>query len=176
MSLHTRVLALSVLSPLIVLVIHMAAARVSRNPSRQKVALGSIIFGYVPLLLLLYVPVCGAMPGVSEALRAGAYCLIVYSCLAYTYFHFFNMSETSRRIRILHEIYAKGLLPVDNIPVLYKTSDVVHLRFKRLVEMGQLKYEGGLYSIDGRILYIAAVVVSSWRTLLRFPDNTGSGK
>lgn len=175
MSLQMKVIITSSLSPLIVLAIHMVTARTSRNSSRQKVALQAILTGYIPLFLLLFLSSYRNLPGnYAATVLAVFYCFTVYSCLSYTYFHFFNMSETSRRIRILHEIYSRNRMPLEDITRLYKTSDVVHLRFKRLVELKQIKYDRGLYSIDGRILYFAAFIVSSWRSLLKFPNQGGN--
>jgi hypothetical protein len=83
------------------------------------------------------------------------------------------MSETARRIHILYEIYRYNSLPVKDFTALYKTTDIISLRLKRLVGTNQLEYKDGFYVIKGRVLYLASLLVLSWRKLLALTDNSG---
>lgn len=167
MNSEIRIVIILSCAPLINLLLHMILARSFRNLSPQIVAIKSIFLGYILLFLLLWLfvfPTVIYLP--SHIVTILVYCFLVYTLLSYTYFHFFNMSETARRIRILNEIYKAGSLPIQNMEVLYNTSDIVDLRLKRLIAMKQLRYEDGYYSLHGKILYIAGRVILWWRKVL----------
>lgn len=147
----------------------MALGRIYRGSSPQIVVIKSAFMGYIPTSLLLWKFVFSAAKmSFPEELTLLCYCFIVYNAFAYTYFHFFNMSETARRIRVIYEIYRAGSLCMKDILYLYKTSDVITLRLKRLVSTKQLKIEDGYYSLNKRLLYYAALFINEWRNLLGF--------
>lgn len=158
-------LALLLSSPLIILATHMVLSRLlrgSRPP--QSVAVKALLLAYVPMGALLWYFSLQTMQ--DGLLYAAVFCAFVYSSIAYTYFHFFNMSETARRIRILFEIHSAGSLPGVKITELYSTEGIVQMRLKRLVETNQLKLTDGMYSVDNRVLYAAAQFIAFWRRLL----------
>lgn len=66
--------------------------------------------------------------------------LVVVSCL-YTYFHFFNMSLTARRVNILINIFDNATSTNKN--VIYNTSSMVQNRIARLEALGQIKNDAG---------------------------------
>ena len=74
----------------------------------------------------------------STILSAFLYCMIVYFCLIYTYFHFFNMSETARRIRILIHLLRQNMSS-EQLYKLYGPKEMIQVRLLRLCEMGWLK-------------------------------------
>jgi hypothetical protein len=96
------------------------------------------------------------------------YGAVVYACLAYSYFHVFNMSETARRIRILSELYISGSLSAEEISRAYSGEVLLGVRFDRLVATGQLEERGGRYVRAGRLLYVAALLTRGWRSVLGF--------
>lgn len=155
-------------SPLVVLAIHMILARIFHNQLPQIVAVKSILLGYLPIAVLLWKFSFYEISTVLEILSSIFYCFIVYTAFAYTYFHFFNMSETARRIRILHEIYKAGSLSSKDIMDLYRTSDIIDVRLKRLAAAKQLKYIDGYYYIHKKMLYFAALFIALWRNILGF--------
>lgn len=168
-----KMVAILLVSPLIVLSTHIGMARIFCNLSNQVVAFKSVLFGYLPTALLLWFFVFRDISSVSALMTTVLYCFVVYSSLAYTYFHFFNMSETARRIHILYEIYRHNSLPVKDFTALYKTTDIIDIRLKRLVEMNQLEYSSGFYEIKGKILYFASRLVLLWRRILALNENSG---
>lgn len=154
--------------PLIILGVHVALSRILRGHAPQAVAFRAIIYGYVPAGLLFWLVVFRQFPVGKGMFVALFFCFAVYSSLAYTYFHFFNMSETARRIRILYEVYRAGSLPLTSIGELYKTADIIGLRLKRLVETNKLRYESGHYILNDKILYCTALFITQWRKLIGF--------
>jgi len=160
MSPQARMLTILFSSPGILLLLHAVIGRMLRGASPQLDVLKSIAVSYMPVSLLLWFFVFRSMSAASDIVTASVYCFVVCSSVAYTYFHFFNTSETARRIRILYEIYRTGMLHLSDILGLYRTIDVISLRLERLLAMNQLSFEDGCYRISGRTLYYAALTVS----------------
>lgn len=153
-------------SPAVMLLFHMVLARISRNKSQQVIAVKSILAASLPTLVFLAAFVFRRIDSLSGLASALCYSFMVYGFLGMTYFHFFNMSETARRIRILYEIHRAGVLPSREVTSLYKTTMIVKTRLQRLVAMKQIKYEDGLYSIDRKTLYRAGLLVVFCRRML----------
>ncbi len=151
-------------SPFILLAVHAASSRIWTRTAPQIVAAGTVVAGFLIVISSSVTVLAGH--GRHFDWIAAVYACTVEGAICYTYFHFFNMSETARRIRLLHEIYAAGSLTRNDINEVYKSSDVIHLRLVRLVAMGQLKYADGHYALHGRTLYFAARAVFAWRKLL----------
>lgn len=149
----------------------MILARRFRTSPRQIIALISVLSGYIPLMILLMIFILPIMSTLSDRITVLFYCLITYTGIAYFYFHLFNTSETSRRIKLLYQIYRAGSLPEGAIVRLYNITDIVKLRLSRLLETRQLRYENGYYSIDGKILYFAALIVFFWQRILGIKKN-----
>lgn len=157
-------------SPFCVLFVHALLVRSMGRRSPQKTAIRASIIAAIPVATLLYYFVFQKHP---EYLSTGtiAYSSLIYSSLAYTYFHLFNMSETARRIRILFEFSKRGPMSHESVMECYNMDDVLQIRLKRLIALNQLKYEDGYYSIDGHFLYRAAIIIAWWRKILRFDQN-----
>ncbi len=159
-------LAVLLASPLWILLSHMVLARVFPRVAPQVVAIGAGLVGALPTGLLVGTL---AFPAPSALLRmpvAATYVAVVYACIAYSYFHLFNMSETARRIRILRELHAAGSLTAEEISRVYSGASVLEARFDRLLATGQLEARGDRFVRAGRVLYTAACLVRGWRLVL----------
>jgi hypothetical protein len=161
-----NMLATLLLSPFIIFAVHMALSRWSRHTSRQLTAVKAAALGSVPVVLILGGFVFRDIHEPLEFMTAFLYCALVYCLLSISYFHFFNMSETARRIRILCELERAGSLSTRDMTALYKTTDIIRFRLDRLVAMRQLKCEAGWYSIDGKVLYWTGIAITLWRRVL----------
>jgi hypothetical protein len=93
----------------------------------------------------------------------------VYTCIAYAYFHLFNMSETARRVRILLEVDAQGDIDETALHETYSDAEVVDKRLKRMVDMGSLELRADRYFVRGHTLHFAARVLDAWRLVLGYP-------
>ena len=101
------------------------------------------------------------------------YLLIIFNGLLYIYFHFYNMSETARRIRLLILIHTGSeFINVDNINNNYDVTSMVKLRLQRLQAMGQISQSEGKYFVIARLLMIGALALNLWRTLLRIKHSS----
>src|SRR3989344_28962 len=155
-------------SPFILFAVHIAVSRLMKNGSPQIVVSLSMLLTYVPVGTVLWVSVLRHLTGQGGFCAAVLYSFIVYSGIAYSYFHLFNMSETARRIRIFYEIHKAGSLTAGQIISLYGTNEIISVRLGRLIAVKQLGRKRGLYVMEGRTLYVVALVVRAWGTLLGF--------
>lgn len=161
-------LILLTLSPALVFLIHILFARIFSKLPAQWGPLLSYGLGMVPMTILIWIFSFKTGIVVKNLPLGILYSWIVYSALACIYFHFFNMSETARRIKILYEIYQSGSLSRDQILSLYKTSTIIEIRLKRLLDTHQLILRDGVFKLNGRILYGAGLFQNFWRSLLKF--------
>lgn len=169
-----RLIIILVLTPFCIAFIHAMLSRVqrlfSRAVSRHVVVLTAIALGHIPVFLAAWFFSLSVMAESKNIITAIAYSIVVYECLAYSYFHVFNMSETARRIKILLEIYkSKGLKP-SGLSVTYNSEEMLSNRLKRLVDMRQVRAADGRYFLNSKVLYHAAVLISLWGRLLGLPS------
>lgn len=84
----------------------------------------------------------------------------IYSALSYCYFHFINLGETARRIRILREIYpfVNGLT-INEILKKYNAREMVERRMARLLNNNQIICRDGKYYIGNKSMLITSKVI-----------------
>lgn len=86
--------------------------------------------------------------------------LFTYSSLCYCYFHFLNLGETARRIRILRELYKnKEGLSIHEILERYNAIVIVEKRINRLINNGQIVCRNGRYYIDSHVMLLMAKII-----------------
>ena len=176
MAASIKMLLVIAVSLVAVLIIHaLLSRRLSASP-RQIVALQAVFAGYLPLAVLLWTFVLTTVTGPQEKLMAIVYAAITYSGFGYFYFHLFNTSETARRIKLIYQIHTSGSIDEQEITAMYNTTEIIRLRLKRLLETGQLRFENGEYSIQGRTLYIGALIVAQWQRVLGMSRNEPAGE
>lgn len=74
--------------------------------------------------------------------------LLIYGALGYGYFHFLNLGETARRVRLLRELHeAGGALSEGEILARYNARMIVGVRIQRLLESGQVVRRDGQFHI-----------------------------
>jgi hypothetical protein len=156
------------------LLAHVVIARLCRRAPPQLAAAGGALAGSVPTMLLVRLLVARTLGPVPSAIDV-TYGALVYACLAYSYFHVFNMSETARRIRILSELYLAGPLSGREISRLYSGEGLLEARLDRLVGTRLLALRGGRYVRVARPFYAAAWLIRGWRTVLGFDRGRLSG-
>ena len=155
-------------SPLILLAVHIVVSRLMKGVSPQIAVSLSMLLTYIPVGAVLWVSALRHFNAENGLGAAIFYSFIVYSGIAYSYFHLFNMSETARRIRIFYEIHKAGSLTAAEILSIYGTNDIISVRLERLMAVNQLARKQDLYVMEGRTLYYVALMVRAWGTLLGF--------
>lgn len=84
----------------------------------------------------------------------------IYAMLSYGYFHFVNLSESARRIRLLREIEEAGSgLTEAQILGRYNADEILNRRMKRLLSTGQIKERDGRLFIANPVMLISARIV-----------------
>ncbi len=88
--------------------------------------------------------------------------LLTYTSLGYCYFHFVNLGETARRIRILRELLdAPGGLSLKDILKHYNAKEIVERRLERLLKKGQITVKNDKYYIARRqVLWISRLILT----------------
>ncbi|HBR16948.1 MAG: hypothetical protein A3G39_11035 [Deltaproteobacteria bacterium RIFCSPLOWO2_12_FULL_43_16] len=157
-------------TPVLIFILHVAAARIFIRLPGQAVVIICSLVGFVPMAAAAWAVYFHHTTATrQELIWAGMYGFIVYAALAYSYFHVFNMSETARRIRILYEIYTAKQLKASEIASLYNAHDMLHSRLERLLSMKQVKLSDDKYLLDRRSLYYAARIIAWWGNILGLP-------
>lgn len=120
-----------------------ASRRIHAHAAAAAVALGTVIGIYL-----------GAFRAAEiKFLPAG---VLMSLCNAYVFFHFDNMGETGRRIRILRELRSSATgLSRGQILAAYPPAEVFARRVQRLLESGQCREEGGRLRLGGGTYSIA---------------------
>jgi hypothetical protein len=92
---------------------------------------------------------------------------IIYVSLSYCYFHFINLGETARRIRIIREIYdSQSGLSMDDILERYNSKEIVEKRITRLLASGQIISKNRKYYISNPIMLLISKIMIFLKILL----------
>lgn len=90
-----------------------------------------------------------------------------YAALGYCHFHFVNLGETARRIRLLRELHqAGGTLAHAELLARYNSSEIVGKRISRLIRSGQIVLQNGRYFIGNRTLLRIALFIVGLKVFL----------
>lgn len=87
--------------------------------------------------------------------------LVAYAALGYCYFHFINLGETARRIRLVRELAEAGPagLPKEELLSRYNARTMVEARFKRLLNNSQVVERDGRYYVGKpAVLWMAGIL------------------
>lgn len=135
---------------------HVCLSRMtgSRWP-RQKVAAFAV-------LTMAVISTTGICFWEGASLNLIAFVALNTVALCHVYFHFFNMGETARRIRMLILLKKKQNLLLED----YHPKELVRIRLNRLVALNQLEIKDGHYGTKPTLLRFAARVITAYQGLL----------
>lgn len=87
--------------------------------------------------------------------------IVAYIALGYCYFHFINLGETARRIRIIRELYeSNDGLSLDELLARYNAKEIIERRLSRLINNRQIILKDGRYYIANlTMLFITKIIV-----------------
>ena len=130
---------------------------------------GGFVAGIAALLLIEMGYAFTAESGVLESMGEITLSAMTYTALGYCYFHFINLGETARRIRILIELLESGDgLTRNEILERYDASHIVNVRLQRMINKKQIIVHNDRYYIGKPImLYMARAIVMMKLVLLR---------
>ena len=93
--------------------------------------------------------------------------LLTYGSFGYCYFHFINLGETARRIRILRELKSSpDGLSLDELLKNYNAQEIIERRLRRLINNGQLKVRNDRYYIGKPAMLGMAKILVGLKYLL----------
>lgn len=151
--------------PPALLLIHAVLARLLRGRLSNQMAALAAGGAAVPLVVAADA-LAQRAAGAADLTRT-LYIALCGGCAAYSYFHFFNMTETSRRIKLLRMTSGIGR---ESPPADYDLDDILTVRLGRLAGMKQIRREGDRYVLAGRALYAAYAALEQLKRLLALPD------
>ena len=86
--------------------------------------------------------------------------VITYLSLSNCYFHFVNLGETARRVRILRELYdSQEGLSQEQILKVYNAKEIIEKRIHRLTNSRQVIYKNGKYYIGNQMMLCIAKII-----------------
>jgi hypothetical protein len=91
--------------------------------------------------------------------------LITYAALGYNYFHFLNLGETGRRIRIVRELFeSEQGLTRNELLHRYDSREIIKKRLNRLLHNGQVRSENSRYYIDRSmmLMIVKIILILKW--------------
>lgn len=93
--------------------------------------------------------------------------VIIYFSFGYCYFHFINLGETGRRIRILRELYESDRgLSEEEIMARYNAQEIFERRIKRLIASRQITFRGRRYYVNNSLLLLAFRIIVAIKYIL----------
>ncbi len=151
---------LHALTPIIGLIVNLLFQIISVRFISKIGLLKSILLGFVMGILSVYI--LTLLTPIKDVIEMLITNLIIYAALGYGYFHFINLGETARRVRILRELYdAKEGLSMQEILGRYNAKEIVEKRINRLMNNRQIIYRDNKYYIGSpAILIIAKAIVA----------------
>lgn len=155
---------LNIFSSIIALSINVVAQIINFRIFTKLGLLKSIFIGFIvgllSLLLIEYYLSIFYKVASFVFLFASVANLLAYTALGYCYFHFINLGETARRIRILSELYeSKNGLTLNEILSKYNAEEIVKKRAVRLLHNNQIVFHEGRFLINKSILLIIAKTI-----------------
>ncbi len=145
----------SALLPVFGLLVNVAAqiAASRAGGSLLRSVFAGFAAGLVPVLYF---------SGLTARLPADILC---YGAFGYCYFHFINLGETARRIRLVQEMYKspEGLSETE-ILQRYNSREILAARMARLLGSGQLILRDGRYFTGRSAVLLMAKII----TFLKF--------
>lgn len=160
------ILLLVLLHPVPVITIHGILTRLLRERlSHQLTAALAALAGTV--LASAYEARLELSRGRLDALTV-LYVAFATACSGYCYFHVFNMTETSRRVKLLSLRAARGGRAAEGAETVYDVDEILRIRLRRLERLGQIRRVGSRYVLRGRSLLAASAAVRLLQRLLGF--------
>jgi hypothetical protein len=127
--------------------------------------LKSLFFGFGVgglgiLSLQFYLLISDPNVGIQEHAFLSITNLIIYALLGYCYFHFANLGETARRIRLVRELndFPNGL-NMQDILERYNAKMIVDTRLNRLINNDQIYLENGKYFVRPSLMLMVSKVI-----------------
>lgn len=162
---------LHMLSPIVSLAVNVFIQVVCFKYIKAIGLLKSVFAGFIAGFLTVGVPELFLLiksPALSWDVIGGAIAsLLTYFCFGYCYFHFINMGETARRVRILTELNEiRDGLTMDEVLGRYDSSVIIDKRLARLINNGQVLFKNNRYYANSSPMVFIAKVIDSMKLVI----------
>jgi len=150
--------------------VQILAYRLIKSVGLLKTVVLGFVIGFATVMACGMAWYQTAMPDVMELMGQSALNLLTYVALGYCYFHFINLGETARRIRILRELReSKDGLTLEEILERYNALEIIKARLQRMQNNKQIVLRLERYFIaKPSLLYIAkTIALLKWVLLNR---------
>ena len=138
-----------ILTPLVSFMLNVALQILVARNIKSFGLLKSIIASFCAggaFLIIIEVVLSDSLPSIAAN-------IMIYAALGYCYFHFVNLGETARRIRILREIGEEDDgLSVDGLLKRYSARQIIEKRLARLLDNGQIVLKDNRYYIGNPVM------------------------
>jgi hypothetical protein len=132
-----------------------------------KSIFSGFIAGFFCVILLEVSVFFNALISWKDAISFSIVNMIIYFFLSYCFFHFINLGETARRIRILREIQESRCgLSMNEILMRYNAEEIIEKRLNRLINNGQIIYKSNKYFIGKPMMLLIAMVIRTIKLIL----------
>ncbi|MFA6583403.1 MAG: hypothetical protein WCS77_03815 [Elusimicrobiaceae bacterium] len=135
---------------------------------RKTPLLKSVYAGFAAGLVFTVTAAFRNSSGLSAALADA----VIYAGLGYCYFHFVNLGETARRIRIMREIYeAPAPLTEEGIAARYSAREMLDKRLRRLLANSQIAEKNGKLFINRKSVLIMERILTLLKIIFTGRDS-----
>jgi hypothetical protein len=150
-------------------VVQLSRCRHSRKGGLLRSVFEGFVSGYVAVLAVEGAYCFSATLDLVECLGQITLSTITYVALGYGYFHFINLGETGRRVRILRELWeSQDGLSVGELLTRYNASGIFGIRLQRMINNEQIQLRDNRYYIGKPVmLYMAKAMVMMKLILLK---------
>ena len=161
-----------IFSPVLGLLINVISQIIVTRYVKKLGLLKSVILGFlVGLAVVFTIEVAHNLTSnstISELIADLALNTITYGAMGYCYFHFVNLGETARRVRIVRELLdSKDGLSMSEILEHYNASQIISVRLQRLLKNKQIIQRNDKYFVDkSMIFYITKIMIMMKITFL----------
>lgn len=158
-------LSVPILSCGIVLLLQCVLNRGFKKSGAQALTMLSMVLGYP----FFFVAIAFIPFDMRRDFGFYVYLFLLYSFSAYTYFHIFNMGETSRRIRMVLFLSGEKARTEKDLATLFDEEAMLGARLNRLVALRQARFEDGRYSLSGKFFLRTAQLFWGFSALFGAP-------
>lgn len=158
---------LPVLGLVLNVLVQVAAFRFLGRVGLLKSIVAGFVAGLIGTLAADVFVLAAAGSGAGQAAAGLLTNAILCAALGYCYFHFVNLGQTARRVRILRELCdAEDGLTMGELLARYAARDMVRLRLERLVNSGQVVLRDGKYFVGRRTVLLMAKSIAALKRLV----------
>ena len=170
---------LQVLAPIFGLVV-CACVQVIIARYIPKVGLLNSVFagftgGFITIIGMDVASLLRIEPSLQEKVAQFLVTILTYASLGYGFFHFVNMGETARRVRIVRELLdsPEGLTR-EELRARYNSAEIVAARLGRMIRTDQVVCRDNRFYVGTPILLcMAKTIVAMKRLLIGKPSEFG---